>query len=73
MKSVVLVEWEGMTPDVQIYRIPASDWVLEMLNENRTSFIRDDEFKDDAEAWAEFQRTLRKEGLEAFMDVVQAS
>ena len=63
-----VVERDGVTLDVQIYRIPVSDWVLEVVNENNTSFVWDDAFDNDADAWAEFQRTLREEGLEGFAD-----
>ena len=67
-----LVEWDGVTLDVQIYRIPTSDWVLEVVNEINTSFVWDDHFDNDADAWEEFQRTLREEGLAAFEDDEQA-
>ena len=67
-----VVERDGVTLDVQIYRIPTSNWALEVLNENNTSFVWDDQFDQDVDAWAEFQRTLREEGLEAFVDDEQA-
>ncbi len=67
-----VVEWDGVTLNVQIYRIPTSDWVLEVVNEINTSFVWDDQFDNDADAWAEFQRTLREEGLKAFEDDEQA-
>ena len=67
-----LVEQDGVTLDVQIYRIPVSDWTLEVVNENKTSYVWDDEFDNDADAWAEFQRTLREDGLAAFTDDEQA-
>ena len=65
-------ESDGITLDVQIYRIPASNWVLEVIDEKNTSFVWDDKFDNDADAWTEFQRTLRDEGLDAFADADQA-
>ena len=67
-----LVEFHGETLDVQIYRIPDSDWVLEVVDAKNTSFVWNDQFDNDADAWAEFERTLREEGLEGFTDDEQA-
>ena len=67
-----LVKFQGVTLDVQIYRIPDSDWVLEVVDANNTSFVWNDQFDNDADAWAEFERTLCEEGLEGFTDDEQA-
>ncbi len=67
-----LVEFHGVTLDVQIYRIPDCDWVLEVVDAKNSSFVWNEQFDNDADAWAEFERTLYEEGLEGFTDDEQA-
>ena len=43
-------------------------WTLEVVNANGTSIVWDETFLDDQEAYAEFQRTVAEEGMEAFLD-----
>lgn len=57
---------DGATLDVQIYRMPHGRWSLEVLNEAGTSIVWDELFDTDDAAWAEFERTLKDEGLAAF-------
>jgi hypothetical protein len=56
---------DGVTLDVSIYRGEDEEWGLEVVNKHGTSIIWDDLFKDDAAAWAELERTISEEGIEA--------
>lgn len=60
------LEHDGYTLEVQIYRSDETDWHLEVVNEAGASIVWDDLFETDQEAWEEFERTLREEGIEAF-------
>jgi hypothetical protein len=56
---------EGVTVDVQIYRVAEADerWVLEVIDEQDTSTVWDDTFATDRDAYAEFYRTLESDGI----------
>ncbi|MGB7300588.1 MAG: hypothetical protein WBD34_14800 [Burkholderiaceae bacterium] len=58
----------GATLELQIYRTDDSPWVLEVVNEQGTSIVWDDQFDTDRAAFDEFTRTLETEGLAAFAD-----
>lgn len=59
----------GVTLEVCIYRGEHdSDWILEVVNSNGTSICWDDQFSSDVEANAEFERTLKEEGIHSFLD-----
>ena len=60
---------------VQIYREAGSGdgWLLEVENQKGTSTVWDDLFATDSEAFAEFQRTLEAEGVDAFLDSPSSS
>jgi hypothetical protein len=55
---------------VEIYRPAGNDdgWSLEVVNDEGTSTVWDDLFATDIEAFAEFQKTLDTEGIQAFLD-----
>ena len=55
---------------VEIYRVAGSDqgWALEVIDEDRSSTVWEDLFATDREAFAEFERTLRIEGIRSFAD-----
>ena len=55
--EVIIVKLEG-----------GSEWTLEVVNSKGTSIVWDESFLDDQEAYAEFQRTVTEEGMEAFLD-----
>jgi len=58
---------DGATVHVQIYQIEGSSgWSLEVVNYADTSIVWDDLFETDAEAFAEFERTVADEGMETF-------
>ena len=58
----------GVTLELHIYRTDDSPWVLEVVNEQGTSIVWDDQFDTDRAAFDEFNRTLETEGLAAFAD-----
>ncbi|GMQ81551.1 MAG: hypothetical protein BMS9Abin05_0983 [Rhodothermia bacterium] len=61
------VEKDGYVLDVQIYGSGKDDWILEVVNEEGTSILWDGTFDTDHLAWAEFEKCLKEEGIEAFM------
>jgi len=60
------VEKDGYVLDVQIYSSGKDDWMLEVVNEEGTSIVWDGTFDTDRLAWAEFEKCLKEEGIEAF-------
>ena len=59
----------GVTVKVQIYRLEhEAEWVLEVVNEARTSIVWDDLFATDEEADAAFRKTVDEEGMRTFLD-----
>jgi hypothetical protein len=60
---------QGATVEVSIVRMEhENDWSLEVVNGNGTSTCWQDTFSSDIEANAEFERTLKEEGIQAFLD-----
>jgi len=75
MSSIVYSEFcghftqEGVEVDIFIVKLEVGRyWTLEVVNSNGTSIVWDQTFLDDHEAYAEFQRTVTEEGMEAFLD-----
>ena len=58
---------EGITVEVCIYRLEDSKWTLEVVDENNTSIVWQGEFDTDAEAYAEFLRSVETEGLDRIL------
>jgi hypothetical protein len=61
---------DGVTVRVEIYRLAgaAEGWSLEVIDQEGASTVWDDLFATDQEAYAEFYRTLEKEGIRSFSD-----
>jgi hypothetical protein len=60
---------DGVSVDVVIVKLEGgSEWTLEVVNASGTSIVWDETFSDDHDAYAEFQRTVAEEGIEAFLD-----
>lgn len=59
---------DGVVVNLQIYRLEDTDWSLEVVNSANTSIVWDDLFKTDDEAFAEFMRTVKEEGMIAFAE-----
>jgi len=45
-----------------------TEWSLEVINAASTSIVWDELFASDAEAFAEFERTVAAEGMRTFVD-----
>ena len=59
----------GVTVEVSIVRLEhETQWSLEVVNAAGTSVVWDDLFASDEEAYAEFERTVAEEGMQAFLD-----
>lgn len=56
---------DGISVTVDIYRFMVGDnsWTLELVMEDESSIIWDGRFATDADAYAEFHRTLEAEGM----------
>lgn len=65
-----IVSREGVTVDVQIYRLEREpvEWSLEVINNAGTSIVWDDMFPTDKLAYEEFQRTVSEDGMRTFLD-----
>ena len=62
------VEIDGHFLTVEIYKTDIeSGWILEIVNEFGTSTVFDDPFIADGLAWQQFEKTLKEEGLAAFL------
>ena len=60
---------DGVGVEVFIVKLEGgSEWTLEVVNASGTSIVWDETFSDDHDAYAEFQRTVAEEGMEAFLD-----
>jgi hypothetical protein len=54
----------GLIVKVEIYSSGKNDWILEVVDEDNNSTVWDDQFETDDEAFQEFERTLKEEGIE---------
>ena len=64
-----IVSKDGVTVEVSILRLENDpSWTLEVVNSSGTSIVWNDLFASDEDAFAEFQRTVAKEGMRAFLD-----
>lgn len=64
-----LVTQDGVTVEVNIIRLEDElGWSLEVVNDRGTSTTWDDQFASDEKAFSEFQRTVAREGIQAFLD-----
>jgi len=61
---------DGVAVSVQIYRLAGSGegWSLEVVDHEQASTVWDALFKTDTDAYAEFYRTLEKEGIRSFAE-----
>jgi hypothetical protein len=57
----------GRTINVEIYSSGKKDWILEVVDEDNNSTVWDDQFETDDEAFQEFERTLKEEGIESLI------
>ncbi|MGB5300404.1 MAG: hypothetical protein WBN08_00010 [Thiogranum sp.] len=57
----------GQTVKVEIYSSGKNDWILEVVDKDNNSTVWDDQFDTDDEAFQEFERTLKEEGIESMI------
>ena len=57
----------GRTVKVEIYSSGKNDWILEVVDEDNNSTAWADIFRTDDEAFQEFERTLKEEGIESMI------
>ena len=63
------VKRDGTTVEISIYRLEEqTSWTLEVVNSAGTSIVWDDAFDTDEDAYAEFERTVKEEGMKTFLD-----
>ena len=55
------------TVKVEIYSSGKNDWILEVVDEDNNSTVWDDPFDTDDEAFQEFERALKEEGIESMI------
>jgi hypothetical protein len=60
-----VVEEDGVSVDVKIYRLEDTEWSLEIVAENRNSTVWNDLFSSDSDALAEALRTIKEEGIKS--------
>ena len=60
---------DGVGVEVFIVKLEGGRfWTLEVVNSKGTSIVWDETFLDDHEAYVEFQRTVKEEGMEGFLE-----
>lgn len=58
------------TVEICIYRMPHTEWTLEVIDEHGNSTVWDDMFETDQAAFNEVMRTIRDEGIESLIGEV---
>lgn len=58
---------DGHTLEINIYRLPDTDWTLEVVDEYNNSTVWDDTFATDEAALAEAIEEIKSEGVLAFI------
>ena len=61
-----VVEEDGVSIEIGIYRLEHTDWSLEIVAEDGTSTVWDEPFLDDAEALAEALKAIQEDGIGSF-------
>ena len=64
---------DGVTVEVNIIRLEATKWTLEVVNGDNTSTVWDDEFDTDDAAYEEFLSTVEQSGLLEFRTMVSGA
>jgi hypothetical protein len=58
---------DGHTVGINIYKLPETEWVLEIVDEFNNSTVWDDSFLTDEAALAEALQAIKDEGISAFV------
>ena len=59
---------EGHTVEINIYRLPETEWVLELVDEFNNSSVWDDSFATDEAALSAALQAIQEEGITAFVN-----
>ena len=59
---------EGHTVEINIYRLPEPEWVLELVDEFNNSTVWDDSFATDEAALSAALQAIQEEGITAFVN-----
>lgn len=63
------VNQDGITLEVEIYRLEDDPrWALEVVDHTGASTVWEDLFETDVAALLAFQQTVKKEGVQAFLE-----
>ena len=68
-----IVELDGQKVRVEIYTTDRTEWILEAVDEEGTSYVWGEPFETDEAAFEEFSRTVRDDGMEALYRFEPAS
>jgi hypothetical protein len=63
-----LISVEGHNFQIEIHRLEHTKWSLEVIDEEGTSIVWDEEFETDDAALAEVLRAIEEEGVAAFQE-----
>lgn len=66
-KDCQSVTGDGHTVKVEIYSYGKNDWILEVVGADNNSTVWDDPFDTDDEAFQEFERTQKEEGIKSMI------
>lgn len=56
----------GLSVEIAIYRLPETEWVLEVIAEDGNSTVWEDPFESDEAAFAEAMQAIKEEGIASF-------
>ena len=59
---------DGHTLEINIYRLPETDWVLELVDEFNNSTVWDDSFATDEAALSAALQAIQEEGITEFVN-----
>jgi len=59
---------DGHTVEINIYRLPETEWVLELVDEFNNSTVWDDSFATDEAALPAALQAIQEEGITAFVN-----
>jgi uncharacterized protein len=63
-----VVEEDGVSVEVCIYRLENTEWSLEIVATNGTSTVWDDLFRSDEAALAEALKAIKEDGIRTFFE-----
>ena len=58
----------GLSIDINIYRLPDTDWILEVVADDGNSTVWEDPFATDEAAFAEAMEAIKEYGIPSFSE-----